>query len=198
MRRPSSIAVAELFYDALTRRHSPRLARVVAEQLGGVPAGTRVLDLGSGSGKIALQVERATGARVTACDIDPVAVRDGVSPSGRSVVGDGQALPFAAGGFAAAYLVYVLHHVPDQSRLLVEAWRVLRYGGRLILVEFDRTSGLVKLFRVLARLTGRRCQFHTQGSLGSRLRMAGFDAEARRLDRATFVAVAERRGAVNS
>ncbi len=188
----STIDVAELLYDALTRRRQPRLVTIVAEHLNDLPTGARVLDLGSGSGQIAVEVERATGVRVTTCDIDLVAVREGVSALGGVVVGDGQALPFAPGSFTATYLVYVLHHVPDQGRLLAEVRHALRDGGRVILVEFDRTSALVVLFRLLARLTGRRCQFHTPDSLEARLRTMGFDTEVRRLDRATFVTVAER------
>ena len=195
MRPPSIIDLAELFYDALTRRHQPRLARVVAEYLDEIPAGGRVLDLGSGSGRIAAEVERATAARITACDVDFGPIRHGgASPSGGTVLGDGQALPFAPRSFAATYLVYVLHHVPDQARLLAEVRRVLAEGGRLILVEFDSASGLVRLFRLMARLTGRRCRFHTPGSLVELARRAGFETEVRRLDRATFVVVGVRRG----
>lgn len=193
MRPPSAIDVAERVYDALARRHQPKLAQVVAGQLTGVPAGARALDLGSGSGRIAVEVERVSGLRITACDVDLVAVRDGgASPTGGTVVGDGQFLPFAPGSLAAVYLVYVLHHVPDQVRLLGEVRRVLRDGGRLVVVEFDATSGLVVLFRLLARLTGRRCRFFTPRSVDPFLRTAGFDARVRRLDRATFVAAADR------
>ncbi len=125
-------------------------------------------------------------------DVDLSVLRADTAPSGGAVVADGQALPFADRTFAAVYLVYVLHHVPDQLRLLIECQRVLRDGGRLILVEFDGTSRLVTLFRLMARVTRRRCWFHSPETLAAVLERAGLVAQVRRVDRATFTAAASR------
>jgi len=188
MRWRSTFDLAEVLYDLVTRRSQPRSAAVVIRNLDGVPRGGRVLDLGAGTGRITMNVEASTGTRVTACDVDLLALTAGHSSVTGGVVGaDGQALPFESGSFAAVYLVYVLHHVPDQMRVLAEVRRVLDSGGRIVLVEFDARSSLVRLFRLLARATRRRCSFHAPGSLAALLEASGFDAEVGVLDRATFV-----------
>src|SRR5215471_18394866 len=50
-------------------------------------------------------------------------------------VADAQALPFQRGSFANIVGVDVLHHIERPRRFLAEAVRVLRPGGRLILME---------------------------------------------------------------
>lgn len=191
--RRSAFDLAELVYDLVVHRRRPVSSRIVAQHLEVLGPGARVLDLGAGSGRIALDVEALAGVRVTACDVDLAAMLEArEAPSGGAVAADGQALPFADGGFAGVYLVYVLHHVSDQLRLLVEVRRVLSDDGRLVVVEFDGTSRLVTLFRILARLTRRRCWFHSAESLAELLQKAGVAVEIRRIDRATVVAVASR------
>ncbi|MEM7120308.1 MAG: class I SAM-dependent methyltransferase [Pseudomonadota bacterium] len=61
----------------------------------------------------------------------------------RHVVADGSALPLADGAMDAALIAFVLHHlVPaDQLAVLREARRVLRPGGRLILLEDTPDGG---------------------------------------------------------
>lgn len=49
--------------------------------------------------------------------------------------GDLQALPIDAARLDAALLVLVLHHLPDPARAVAEAARVLRPGGRLLIVD---------------------------------------------------------------
>ncbi len=50
-------------------------------------------------------------------------------------VGELEALPIAEGELDAALLSLVLHHSPDPRRAIVEARRVLKAGGRLLLVD---------------------------------------------------------------
>ena len=49
--------------------------------------------------------------------------------------GELEALPIAPGELDAAIISLVLHHAPDPRRVLAEAYRVLRTGGRLLLVD---------------------------------------------------------------
>src|SRR6266511_2557191 len=56
--------------------------------------------------------------------------------------GDAQDLPFADGSFDTVVCTYALCSVPDDARAISEMHRVLKPGGRLILVDHIRSSVL--------------------------------------------------------
>jgi len=53
---------------------------------------------------------------------------------------DAEALPFADGSFDLVYLNGVLHHSPDTQRCVDEVYRVLKPGGRAVLMLYSRHS----------------------------------------------------------
>jgi SAM-dependent methyltransferase len=94
----------------------------------------RTLEVGVGTGLVALALQRA-GRQVVGVDLAPAMLRRARQRIGnRVVVGDAAQLPFLDGSFADAYAVWVLHVVADQPALFREAVRVLRPGGRLLVV----------------------------------------------------------------
>lgn len=100
--------------------HASVAARLVAE--GKIP----VLDVGCGEGE--LQRHLPDGAWV-GVDSSPTMVAG--APAG-VYLAQADALPFAAGSFGAATLLYVLYHLADPSRALAEARRVVRAGGLVV------------------------------------------------------------------
>jgi ubiquinone/menaquinone biosynthesis C-methylase UbiE len=54
--------------------------------------------------------------------------------------GDAQDLPFADGSFDTVVCTYALCSVPDEARAISETKRVLKHGGRLILVDHTRST----------------------------------------------------------
>jgi len=52
---------------------------------------------------------------------------------------DGRALPFADGSLQAIFMTHTFHHIPDVSRFLKEADRVLKPGGYVAMVEVAHT-----------------------------------------------------------
>jgi ubiquinone/menaquinone biosynthesis C-methylase UbiE len=75
------------------------------------------------------------------------------------LLADAQALPFADGSFDSVVITLSLCTIPDDRRALVEAGRVLRSGGRLILLEHVRSPhavvrGLQRLLEPLALRLG--------------------------------------------
>lgn len=96
-----------------------------------LPKAGSVLDVGTGTGHLASAI-RARGLHVVACDVADLAL-----VSVPLVMADGARLPFASCHFDAVLLVTVLHHVPATGHLamLAEGRRVLRDGGRLIILE---------------------------------------------------------------
>ncbi len=87
-------------------------------------AAGRILDLGAGCG--AYRAVLARRGTVVAVDIQPC------SPA-LDLLADGRSLPFASGAFDTVFCSQVLEHTPQPQHLLVEAHRVLRAGGTLIL-----------------------------------------------------------------
>ncbi len=97
--------------------HAPVAARLVAEDL--LP----VLDVGCGEGE--LQRHLPAGAWV---GVDASATMVASAPAGAQLA-HADALPFAAGAFGGAALLYVLYHLDDPASALAEARRVVRVGG---------------------------------------------------------------------
>lgn len=102
----------------------------------------RILDFGAGSGaffrdeaadtgsllRARIQDLRNTGARVTACDIDP-AVHDHPCSDEQVVVTAGEPLPFADASFDLVVSYNTFEHVEDPAFTAAELLRVLRPGG---------------------------------------------------------------------
>jgi ubiquinone/menaquinone biosynthesis C-methylase UbiE len=91
-----------------------------------------VIELGAGSSPLVTAVD---AARRVACDLSLDMVGASVTPSAAiCVVADAQQLPFADGTFDGAFCINLLEHAPEPSRVVLEAARVLRPGGRFLAV----------------------------------------------------------------
>lgn len=121
--------------------------------------GARILELGAGTGRIGLPF-LAAGCAYVGVDLSRLMLarlhhKAAGLPGGDAVVqGDVSRLPFAAGSFAVVLGYQVLHLVADWRRALVEARRVLRPDGRLLLAgeepiqqPDDRTASPRRLVR---------------------------------------------------
>lgn len=105
----------------------------------------RVLDLACGTGDLAIGAA-ARGADVIGLDITPrmielarMAGASAVTPGRLSwIVGDMTALPVAAATYDCITTGYGLRNVPDLSGAIAEIHRVLKPGGRLCSLDFDR------------------------------------------------------------
>jgi ubiquinone/menaquinone biosynthesis C-methylase UbiE len=93
------------------------------------------LEVGVGTGLIA-QGLTDRGASVVGVDISPAMLARAHARLGpRVAIGDAMALPVATGSVANVYFVWVLHLVGDVGATLAEAARVLRPGGRVIVLH---------------------------------------------------------------
>src|SRR3954468_3312618 len=113
----------------------------------GVDAGTRVLDIGCGSG-LALVLAAQRGATPAGIDISPglLGVARERLPDADLREGDMEALPFADEEFDAVLGVNPFQFAGDARRALREAARVLRPGGRVVASLFaapERSQGTV-------------------------------------------------------
>lgn len=107
--------------------------------------GLRLLDVAGGTGDIAFRVlRRQPSADATVLDLTPAMLEEGrrrAAARGLSlawVAGDAQALPFPDAQFDAYTIAFGIRNVTRPEAALAEAHRVLRRGGRLLVLEFSR------------------------------------------------------------
>jgi demethylmenaquinone methyltransferase/2-methoxy-6-polyprenyl-1,4-benzoquinol methylase len=117
---------------------------------GEVPANARrVLDVGTGTGKLANAVSgRLPGAEVVGVDFAVPMLQAGQAP--RPTAADVLALPFADSTFDSVVSAFVVRNLADVQRGLAEQARVLRPGGRLVVLEI--TPGPRRPLRGVFRL----------------------------------------------
>jgi SAM-dependent methyltransferase/DNA-binding transcriptional ArsR family regulator len=130
-------------WDRIRRQYEhPDLQTAVVGAL--VPDHLRVIDVGTGTGAL-LPVLAGAAAAVVAVDHSDVLLRraeqrcrDAGCTNVEFRRADVRRLPFPDGAFDAAYSSMVLHHVPDPAGAVAELARVVRPGGRVVVVEFTR------------------------------------------------------------
>ena len=139
----------------------------------------RVLDVGCGTGLMSAKLA-ASGRQVCGVDISAAMIeraRRKRDLKTEFVQGDAEQLPSADASFDAVINLISFHHYPNPSRAIAEFRRVLRPGGRLILVAFDRNSRYIRLAQKTNRWTkwvaGKSWQ-KTSGEIVPLLRGAGF------------------------
>jgi SAM-dependent methyltransferase len=120
--------------------------------------GLKVLDVGCGNGYVLLQYARngaeVTGVDVTATAIDLSRKRFELGGlCGTFVEIDGEHLPFSDDHFDIVCSMGVLHHISNPQTTVDEIYRVLKPGGRLIVMLYHRYSWknlvLLRLRRLL-------------------------------------------------
>lgn len=153
----------QVMFDRIARRYDlmnllisafqePRWRRRLVAQAG-LRAGGSALDVASGTGKVAadLQARVGPGGRVVGVDLSPgmtavarrrYAERDGLE----FVVGDALALPTGDGAFDAATIAFGMRNLPDYGRGFAEMARSVRPGGRVLCLEIARPRSRLARF----------------------------------------------------
>lgn len=164
--------------------------------LAGVTAGSRVLDLGAGTGDQTLVAARRVGpdGTVLATDISASMLdlaREAAREAGllniQTRVMDAQQLELESGSFDAAIARFSLQFVPDVQRALTEVRRVLKPDGRFAAAVFsaiERNPYRAGPQAIASRLVGRpfpppgpgQWALNDPSTLGGAFRQAGFRA----------------------
>jgi demethylmenaquinone methyltransferase/2-methoxy-6-polyprenyl-1,4-benzoquinol methylase len=158
----------------------------------------RVLDLAGGTGRAARAASRpgADGWRApTAVVVDasrPM-LRRAVEQGSAAVRGDAGRLPLCDGAVDAAVVLDAFHHLPDPDAALVEAARVLRPGGVLVIREFDPGTVRGRALVAAERLVGFDSTFRGPEATATAVAAAGLAPSV--LDRGfAFTVVGKKRG----
>lgn len=128
-----------------TREEADRIARLLE-----LRAGTKLLEIGAGSGWPALYLAGKSGCDTTLSDVPFEAIRLAADRVEREsldgeislVVADGAALPFEADGFDAISHSDVLCCLAPKREVLHECRRVIRSGGKMIFTVIYVAQGL--------------------------------------------------------
>jgi demethylmenaquinone methyltransferase / 2-methoxy-6-polyprenyl-1,4-benzoquinol methylase len=123
--------------------------RTAAVELSGASKGERVLDCATGTGDLALAFRRAVGPDGVVVGTDFCEEMLALAPakaerSGLRVrfeTADVLALPYKDGEFDVASIAFGIRNVEDPARGLAEMARVVRPGGRVVVLEFGQPGG---------------------------------------------------------
>ena len=115
----------------------------------GLGPGERVIDIGTGPGLLAAEIAAVVGPDGLVCGIDisdsmlalasARTSRPGSAPIELRQAGADR-LPYAQASFDVAVATQVLEYVKDVPGALAEIWRVLRPGGRVLVLDTDWDS----------------------------------------------------------
>jgi demethylmenaquinone methyltransferase/2-methoxy-6-polyprenyl-1,4-benzoquinol methylase len=127
-----------------------RLWKRRAIEMAGVRRGQRVLDLAAGTGDLAEKFSEIVGrdGEVVVSDINEAMLGQGrarLVDAGRVgnldyAIANAEALPFAANSFDCVTIAFGLRNVTHKQFALNEMFRVLRAGGRALILEFSRPT----------------------------------------------------------
>lgn len=123
--------------DIVWRKQVVRLARL--------QPGQRMLDLGAGTGDIAFEAfHNLPGIQPLAADFTLEMMRVGKRRPWGDILpwsaADALHLPFADQSFDAVVSGFLMRNVSDVPRALSEQWRVLKPGGRLVILDTTRPA----------------------------------------------------------
>lgn len=194
IRRPlGAVLHSAVLYDAIVwlalRGREPQLRRRLLD-LSGLRSGEAVLDVACGTGTLAILAKKTVGRSGLVCGIDasPEMLARARSKAARAGIevrfenAAAQALPFADSSFDLALGTMMLHHLGRAARreLAAELHRVVRPGGRVLLVDFARPEpkrrgfaghlrhrhGHVDLAEIVGLLEGAGFELQESGSVG--------------------------------
>jgi ubiquinone/menaquinone biosynthesis C-methylase UbiE len=186
--RWGKLANAETFADAartlgaIARHPSEVAARKVYLDLLHLRPGQCVLEVGAGSGAVALDTARRVTPSGTITALDPFqplldmavaeATSAGLGANLKTQCGDARDLPFTDRSFDAAYCHWLLIHVAPAARIIREMMRVTKPGGGVLCVEADWETATVHPGdpAVTRRILNACCARQLDGWMGRKLR----------------------------
>ncbi|MEK6320279.1 MAG: class I SAM-dependent methyltransferase [Acidobacteriota bacterium] len=134
------------YFDAIEHNRYVEYAPWMKEVIGfDRYAGKRLIEVGVGTGTDLLQFARG-GSLVTGIDLTPRSIEiarrrfEVYGFTGEFAIGDGESLSFPDASFDVAYSFGVLHHTPDTQGAVREIHRVLKPGGKAIVMLYHRRS----------------------------------------------------------
>jgi ubiquinone/menaquinone biosynthesis C-methylase UbiE len=156
--------------------------------------GERVLDVGSGPGFLASEIGKIVGPSGQVCGIDisetllnVAKARSAHQPWVEFLNGDAARLPYLNNSFDIGISTQVLEYVPAVNAVLIELFRVLRQGGRVVLLDTDwdsivwHSTDNARMHRILSVWEEHTADAHLPRTLSHKLIQAGFQIESQQV-----------------
>jgi len=185
------------FYDESMVKQQEKLAattdmvaqrKITLNQLA-LKEGEFVIDIGSGNGIFAREMLEVIGDSGHVCGVDSVEamvnISKGICPSGEFLISDATDLPVGNSTYDVATASQLLCFVPDVAKVISEIFRVLKPGGRLVILDSDWGSLVWNchnqelMDRVIKMMTGVYSDSHVPRTLSQHLITTGFKITGR-------------------
>jgi ubiquinone/menaquinone biosynthesis C-methylase UbiE len=174
-------------FDRRTSEIRADLAEKLAETLA-VQGDEQILDLATGTGRVARPVaKRLRNGRIIGVDqalamLDVGHQHQDPIPAYFQSAGEADALPFKSNSFDRAFVSFSLHHFGNSEGVVKEVLRVLKNGGRFVVLDpvIEEAKDAVdvaleaKINQVFRRTHGDNFRFHTASSIQRVLTKAGY------------------------
>ena len=171
--------LGEWFHDTFSSHGTFRKLRQRTINLAGLQPGEQVLDVGCGTGTLAMEAARRVGRAGRVAGVDPGTqqiARARAKAARHSIpvefqIGVIERLPFPDQTFDVVFSTLMMHHLPAPLKRqgLAEIARVLKPGGRLVIADFTHKQDRAGL---AARFPAGGSRVHDLAAL---LKQAGFD-----------------------
>jgi ubiquinone/menaquinone biosynthesis C-methylase UbiE len=161
-------------------------------QLLSLRPGERVCDVGVGPGLLSFEMAQTVGENGRAAGIDQSEAMLEMTRTRCSELGwtdfrqaDATKLPFEDESFDAVVSTQVYEYVPDMASALAEAHRVLRPGGRVLILDTDwdsvvwNTNDRARMQKIMLAWDDHLHDPHLPATLGPKLTAAGFSVYLR-------------------
>jgi SAM-dependent methyltransferase len=154
-------------FNRLADRWSPESIEDIADWLRPyVPAGGRLVDVGGGTGALAIRLARALDAQVLVLDPTPEMIRYVQEESSvRALLGTAENMPFDDDWADAVLVSDAFHHFRDQPAAAAEFTRVVRPGGGVVVIELDPRPWFMRVIVAAEKLLGEPGAFFTPGAM---------------------------------
>jgi ubiquinone/menaquinone biosynthesis C-methylase UbiE len=147
----------KIHYNAISRTYDKHRSYSKDEikkiiKFAGIKEGTRILDLGCGTGNVAFQLLKLINVAIVGSDISLPMLEVARSKSLEVIRADADSgsLPFRNNSFDTVILAYVIHQIDNLSSLFAECYRVLRKGTLVLLTsshqQLELTHPIIKQF----------------------------------------------------
>lgn len=120
-----------------------------------------VLDIGGGTGSLAEYMSKNCRVVHVLDESRGMLSRIKENPKVIAIQGDALNMPFDGNSMDIVIMSDVLHHIENQSRLIQEVSRVLKQGGKLLILDFEKKHIKTRLLRVFEYILFGKLYFKT-------------------------------------